>query len=146
MVFQGGISKRKWGWGSKLLWRIIKWITHAWVVRGSWPHPCQAGLWWVRRNASISKETASPYLLWICMFIVPDTCVFCVQGVEGDVLISNNGCMELFLFKFEGVISFLTRTVISVLLFFLKCQKKAYNSLWIIYRAVFSKTHYGFPI
>lgn len=59
------------------------------------------------------------------MFIVPDTCVFCVQGVEGDVLISNNGCMELFLFKFEGVISFLTRTVISVLLFFFEMPKES---------------------
>lgn len=33
-----------------------------------------------------------------------------VKGVESDVLINNNGCKGLFLFKFEGAVSFLTRT------------------------------------
>lgn len=69
------------------------------------------GWWWSGSNASISRETAPPpYLLRMdCSWYQTLAMFSVVKGVEGDALINNNGCMGLFLFKFEEAISFLAR-------------------------------------
>lgn len=58
--------------------------------------------------ASVKKLPPHIFSEFNCLWYQTLAMFSAVTGVEGDVLINNNGCMGWFLFKFEEAVSFLT--------------------------------------